>query len=289
MSQVDLQSYRDIIVVGHPELANASFTALTRGFHSIAIDVDDRLIFKFPRHEEAALALRREARLLAAVRPRIALTVPDLVLHERPTLYSEHVKLKGEHLLSDAYGTLPDTVRQQLAETMARFYADVHVIDPELMRAAGALPLAPWLPAEQLLAEAWPLLPDDLRPQARKAVDDWQRLSPDPAGMTYGFFDGHGWNMAFDPVRQQLNGIYDFADSGFGPLHQEFIYTSFISLDLTARVIDAYERMTGCDLDRQRIHLLTGVYWISEVGGFADDPAHLSMALDYVRSWVSAR
>ena len=44
-------------------------------------------------------------------------------------------------------------------------------------------------------------------------------MPPDPLGTVYGFFDGHGWNMAFDHARGRLNGIFDFGDSGFGPLH----------------------------------------------------------------------
>src|SRR5919106_64050 len=62
-----------------------------------------------------------------------------------------------------------------------------------------------------------------------------------PYGTTYGFFDGHGWNMAFDHTTNRLNGVYDFADSGFGPLHQEFIYTNLIARDLTARIVAEYE------------------------------------------------
>lgn len=48
-----------------------------------------------------------------------------------------------------------------------------------------------------------------------------------------------------DHERQQLAGLYDFGDAGFGELHQEFMYTSFISTDLTGRVITEYEQITG--------------------------------------------
>jgi hypothetical protein len=117
---------------------------------------------------------------------------------------------------------------------------------------------------------------------AERTVAAWQDLPPDPDGTVYGFFDGHGWNMAFDHHRQQLNGIYDFAGSGFGDLHQEFIYTSFIAPDLTARIITAYEALTGRALDRQRIALLTGVHRLAEL---ADDPVHLPAMIRHVADW----
>jgi hypothetical protein len=77
--------------------------------------------------------------------------------------------------------------------------------------------------------------------------------------------------MAFDHTGNRLNGMYDFADSGFGPLHQEFIYSDWITPDLTARIVAEYELLTGLALDRQRIDLLNGVLRLSELAEFADD------------------
>src|SRR5436190_18283732 len=94
--------------------------------------------------------------------------------------------------------------------------------------------------------------------------------------------------MAFDHTANRLNGIYDFGDSGFGPLHQEFIYPNWIAPDLTARIVGEYEAMTGRSLDRQRIDLLSGVLRLSELAELADDPAHAPAMLTNVVDW-SAR
>ena len=104
---------------------------------------------------------------------------------------------------------------------------------------------------------------------------------------TYGFFDGNGWNMAFDYRESCLNGIYDFADSGFGPLHQEFIYSNWIEPDLTARIVGEYEALTGRDLDRQRIHLLSGVLRLSELAEAVNDAVHFNEKMKAVRDWNS--
>lgn len=74
---------------------------------------------------------------------------------------------------------------------------------------------------------------------------EYAKLPADPLGSIFGFFDGHGWNMAFDSEAGRLNGVYDFADAGIGPLHQEFIYSAFIDADLTERIVAAYERFSG--------------------------------------------
>jgi aminoglycoside phosphotransferase (APT) family kinase protein len=259
-----LDRLRATIVAAFPELAGASFVLAPRGWDSIAVDVGDRLIFKFPRHEAARLRLEKEARLLAAIRPRVAMPVPDMTLIETPEVFSRHEKLRGDYLEPAIYAGLPAPNRQRLAEQLARFYAELHALDDAEMRSLGAQPIEPWREPQDILREAVPLLPARLRRPAEAAVAAYVDLPADSHGATYGFFDGHGWNMAFDASAQRLNGVFDFGDSGFGPLHQEFIYSSLTAFDLTDRIVGAYERLTGRPLDRERIHLLTGIHALSE-------------------------
>jgi hypothetical protein len=285
-TEASTETFRAVIASTFPELSNAAFRLLTAGWDSTAVEVDGRLIFKFPRHAVAKQALVREAGLLAVIRPVVTMPVPDLALHPGPPLFSRHEKLPGEHLLADHYDRLPERARQRLAERLALFYAELHRLDPGIMAAAGADPIEAWLPPEVILAKALPALPAALRPLAERTVAAWQDLPPDPHGTTYGFFDGHGWNMAFDHAHERLNGIYDFADSGFGAVHQEFIYTSFVAPDLTGRVVAAYEALTGRALDRQRIALLTGVHRLSELAALADDRAHAPAMIGHVAHWA---
>jgi hypothetical protein len=274
-------------IVGHfPDLAGSEFTLLTGGWDCVAIDVDDRLIFKFPRHEAAVGNLIREARLLAALRPALTLPVPDLVMHRGPPLFSRHTKLRGEHLLTAHYDQMPAPARDALAAELARFYAELHGIDRATMTAAGAVPIKPWLSPDDILARITPALPTGLRGYAERTISRWRNLPPDPYGTTYGFFDGHGWNMAFDHVHNRLNGMYDFGDSGFGPLHQEFIYSNLISHDLTRRIIATYEGMTGRAIERRRVDVLTGVHRLSELAEYAGEPEHAPAMVRNLASWA---
>ena len=282
----DVDAYRSVIVGSFPELTGGRFTALTMGWHSVAIDVDDRLIFKFPRNDEAREALVREAAILAVVRPRVSMTVPDIALHDGPPLFSCHHKLRGDHLVTAQYELLPEAARVGLALAMAGFYAELHRIDRPTIEAAGARPILPWLAPDDVAEKALPVLDSALRSFAEETIAAWRDLPPDPHGMTYGFFDGHGWNMAFDHASDALTGVYDFADSGFGALHQEFIYTNLISSDLTARIVSGYERLTGRKLDRRRIKILTGAHRLSELAELADDPQHLPDMIHHLENWV---
>jgi aminoglycoside phosphotransferase (APT) family kinase protein len=287
MTDTGLAALRATIIDACPELAASAFTLLTAGWDSTAVDVDDRLIFRFPRHEAAERALVREARLLALIRPAVSLPVPELTIHTGPPLFSHHPKLRGEHLLTRDYEDLPDDARWRLAADLARFYAELHDLDRQAMVAAGAGRVAEWGDPEDVLARVLPVLPPGLHAFGEQTIAAWRALPPDPCGIAFGFFDGHGWNMAFDHGRGRLHGVYDFADSGFGPLHQDFIYSNFIAPDLTARIVDAYDALTGRSLDRRRIAVLTGAHRLWELAALADNPEHAPTLIRHVAEWAA--
>jgi Ser/Thr protein kinase RdoA (MazF antagonist) len=285
---VPIDRFRAAIAREYPDLEGSSFRLLAEGWHSAAVEVDGRLIFKFPKDRVAEEALLKEAALLDVVRPRVAMPVPALRIHHGPPVFSRHEKLHGEHLLTDGYRRLSETAREALGAALGGFYAELHGLDLQQMKTAGAIPIESWQPPQAVRARALLRLDPALRAYAEPIVAAFEGLPPDPYGMTYGFFDGHGWNMAFDHEQGRLNGIYDFADSGIGPLHQDFIYTNFISPDLTRRVIGCYEARTGRRLDRRRISILTGFHRLSELSQLADDPQHVPAMIGHVAAWAAA-
>ena len=288
MAELDASEFRSLITSVFPHLTGAVFRLTAKSWDSMAVDVDDTLIFKFPRHLGAERALVKEAAVLAIIRPSLSMAVPDMRIHDGPPIFSSHAKLEGEHLIAEDYDALGEGNRQRLADDLARFYAELHELDADRLRSAGAGTIQPWQSPEAVRTKALPLLAPDIQNFAQAVVADFEALPPDPYGNVYGFFDGHGWNMAFDYAQGRLNGIYDFADSGFGPLHQEFIYSNFISPDLTARIVSAYEGLTGRKLDRRRIAILTGFHRLSELAELADDPLNVEQMTRSVAAWAAA-
>jgi aminoglycoside phosphotransferase (APT) family kinase protein len=288
-SPLDPETLRAVIVKVFPDLSAGAFTPQTKGWDSVAIDVDDRLIFKFPRHESARAGLVREAAVLAIVHPAVTLPAPNMTLHDGPPLFSRHDKLRGGYLDPARYAELADAARDLLAQDLALFYAQIHALPVASFEAAGAGPIKPWLAPDEILQRVWPVLSEPLRTYAERTIAAWRALAPDAHGRTFGFFDGHGWNMAFDPNAQRLNGVYDFGDAGIGDLHQEFIYSNMIAPDLTARIIGRYESLTGKPLDRERIALLFEVLRLSELAEHAVDANWGPIALDTVRALSDAR
>ncbi|MBS3649925.1 aminoglycoside phosphotransferase family protein [Pseudaminobacter sp. 19-2017] len=277
---------RRAICTTFPELADAKISVVGKGWHSLAVEAAG-FLFKFPEGEEAIEALEREARLLAAVRPRVQMAVPDMSIHGGPPLFSRHRMLPGRTLEAVDYAALDAAHRDFLARDLALFFGELHALDRETMVSAGALPIGVWDTSDLTLATAWPVLPEQLRSEAKTALRAYRDLGPDPLGASYGFFDAHGWNMAFDRETGRLNGIFDFADSGFGDVHREFVQVSLVDADLAGRTIAAYEELTGKSLDSGRVFLLTAAMRLSELAGSVETGEHVEAVRALVLDWFA--
>ena len=264
-------AYRDAIAAVRPDLAGRPMVLHTRGWDSNAVEVAGT-IFKFPKHPDAPARLRREARFLALIAPRVPLAVPRMILHEAPTLFSEHRMIPGDIIETAGYDALDGSHRQAMAETLAAFYAALHAIPVDEAIAAGAEPKPEWPEAGAVLPVLRDRLPVALHDFAARAFAAYLELPEEEA--IFGYFDGHGWNMAFDHVRGVLNGVYDFADAALGPLTREFTYSSLTSPDLTERLIAAYETLTGKAIDRRAVAIRLSVQHLAELAELEQhDPA----------------
>ena len=178
-------------------------------------------------------------------------------------LFSEHVTIPGTIIETAGYEVLSDAQKAAMAEALAGFYAALHAIPVAEAIAAGAEPKPEWPEAAAVLPLLRQRLPERLHGFAERVFDEYRELPEEEA--VFGYFDGHGWNMAFDHDRGVLNGVYDFADAGVGPLTREFTYSNLTSTDLTQRLIAAYEALTTKAIDRRAVDLRTTVQHLSEL------------------------
>jgi hypothetical protein len=172
--------------------------------------------------------------------------------------------IPGDIIETAGYDALSDSRKQAMAEALAGFYAALHAIPLAEAIAAGAEPKPEWPDIAAILPMLHERLPAPLHAFAEQVFADYLEL-PHEATI-FGYFDGHGWNMAFDHARGVLNGVYDFADAATGPLSREFTYSNLTSTDLTERLIGAYEGLTGKAIDRRAVDIRTTVQHLSELG-----------------------
>ena len=270
----DAGRYRATVIGTLPQFVGGSFAVMGAGWDSVALECDG-WIFKFPRHAAAEARLRREVALLGFLRPRITMPLPQLVLHDGPEPFSQHLKISGAALETAQYEELGEGARNALATRMSQLYAELHALPLSRMQAAGAASVEPWMSPDEVLAGAVPLLPRRLLPFVKRTVKAYRKLRIEGDELVYGYFDGHGWNMAFDHATGMLNGVFDFADSGFGSRHRDLSYSNWISADLTTRIIDRYEVLARRTVNRELVTLYTSALRLAELaaGDLPEDVA----------------
>lgn len=273
--------YRALVISTLPQFGRGRFEVLAEGWDSIALECDG-WIFKFPRNTEAEARLRREVALLDFLRPRVTMPLPHIVLHDGIEVFSQHRKIPGDFLLTGQYEALDEGRRNALAMRMAQLYAELHALPPGRMQQVGATAVDPWMAPDDILAGAEPKLPRKLHPFLKRTVKAYRALRVEGDELVYGYFDGHGWNMAFDHSTGTLNGVYDFADSGLGARHRDLSYSNWISPDLTLRIIERYEELAHRSIDRQRVMLYSSALRLAELAeGFLPDERALASVADW--------
>lgn len=279
----EVARYRALVIGTLPHFAGSAFTLANEGWDSVALECDG-WIFKFPRSPDAEARLRREVALLQFLKPRITMAVPQIVMHEGPVPFSQHLKIAGSSLQTEDYLILDEGRRNALAMRMAQLYAELHALPLGRMRQVGAVGVDPWMAPDDIVAGAGPKLPRGYKRFLNRTVAAYRKLSIEGSELVYGYFDGHGWNMAFDHQTGLLNGVFDFADSGFGSRHRDLSYSNWVSADLTLRIIERYEELARVEIDRDKVMLYTSALRLAELAeGFLPD----DRAIANVTSWVA--
>jgi aminoglycoside phosphotransferase (APT) family kinase protein len=196
--------------------------------------------------------------------------VPDLKIHDALLTFSEHRMIPGRVIETNDYDRLTEAQRDLMAAELGRFYAALHAIPTDEAMAAGALPVPDWPPADVIVRVATPVIPAALHGWMDRVLAAFAARPPDDT--VTGYFDGHGWNMAFDHERGVLNGVYDFADGGLGARHEDFSYGHLTSPDLAERTIVHYEALTGLVIDRRQVALHAAMRGLSEADDLGPDP-----------------
>jgi hypothetical protein len=260
----EIARFRAHVIGTLPQFAGGQFQVLSQGWDSLALECDG-WIFKFPRTPEAEARLRREVAILSFLKPRVTMPLPQMVLNDGPVPFSQHFKIAGNSLESDDYAKLDEGRRNALATRMAQLYAELHVLPLNRMQQIGATGVDPWMAPDEIIDGAGPKLPRGYKGFLDRTVAAYRKLSISGDELVFGYFDGHGWNMAFDHVTGTLKGVFDFADSGFGSRHRDLSYSNWISADLTLRIIERYEEFSRFKVNRELVMLYGSALRLAEL------------------------
>lgn len=277
-----LALYRAAIIATLPQFAGAQISLLKDGRHATTL-LADGWILRLPRTDAAAERLSREAAVLGFLRPRVTMSLPQMSVEAGALPFTRHSRIDGVALTPERYAELDNGRRNAIALRLAQFYAELHALPLARMRSIGAVGAEPWMSPTAVLNGTLPRLARKHHGFVRQSVRAYRKLGIDGDELVFGYFGGHGDNMALDEKTGLLNGVFDFADAGFGSRHRDLSYSNAVSSDLTLRIVERYEALTGRKVDRQLIMLYSSILLLAELAAAEEN---VDDARSRVLDWI---
>jgi len=255
IENTDIEKTRDTIKRHIPTLDITTITE-HESCDNYVIEVNERLIFRFPKKHDIAGRVACEVALLEELEPKISLHIPRL-FYAHETFVGYH-KISGTALTSELYDTLESQEKHKLALDIATFFYQVHKsLDVGHARTLGVRD-AQWpLSCEILIEKLDKKLPDTRLEKIFQRMITWHDsfiVSPDdPNDIVVVHNDVHEKNIAFDTKNNLINGIFDFSDIAIGDRYLEFRYLYLISPELFEQAARAYAQLMGQEFTMQRV------------------------------------
>jgi aminoglycoside 2''-phosphotransferase len=225
-------TFRTIIAACFPELPIRSCEYVSQGWDSVAVVVNNELIFRFPLRPVAEPQYLKEARLLDALAGRVSLPLPRFTYLGDGRPPPEHV-LVGYPMLMGAQlrcAMLPALDAPKLAGRLGGFIGELHSFPVEQAVGFG-LPredAASWRASgreqyDRIRARVFPLLEGAER---ERIAARWEAFLGDDAN--FGFApavlhaDLTGDHILIDTTTGEIAGIIDWGDATVGDPAYDF-------------------------------------------------------------------
>ncbi|HWQ46223.1 MAG TPA: phosphotransferase [Longilinea sp.] len=252
----DLQSMIERIKKVFPEEVQDIYLHTT-GEDFFGIEINHAWIFRFARHAYARQALQRERRFLPPFLAVSPLPVPDIRYADDD--FIGYPKIPGSEFTPQLFGTLTQAARKRTALQFGEFLSAIHAFPAQAGLGIGLL--EEWGGWRLKMAELYrkavlPQLTPAARSRSLEVLEQYFTLAYTPVIIHGDFYLSE--HVFFDPQRQELCGVIDFADTTLGDAAADFIcFWDDCSKDFYEDVLDHYQGIIDDSfLERVKIRTL---------------------------------
>lgn len=257
----------------HLPAAGVHLTPLGYGEFCLAFRLGKQIV-RVARHPRAAIALRREACVLAAIADALPLPVPRPTYHSPSTCppFTVHDEVTGELLTRDGWMGMRTAAREKAATDLATFLRALHAIPVTIGLECGLARLDGAEFARRLREAAavtlYALLDRERRGRLDAILARWSLplYAGRPAVLLHcDIGPGH---LLCDPATSSLTGVIDFGDIAVGEPARDFI---FIYEDYGPAILtEVLSRYAGEDApsllsEVRRWYMLEAISWTLEM------------------------
>lgn len=204
------------------------------------------------------------------MRPRVRTSLPDIGCHHQPFIHAVYPIVQGVPFKAEVYDFFDELQKQTFAKQLAEFMHTLHSVPKAELQSEGIILNPSWsIEIERInekLSQSDDFVINALLPIVIK--NHTELRIPDEY-MVFGHFDLHGGNLLID--KQGLSGVIDFGNCKFGDIHQDFSTINLSSPQLTAGVIDIYEKISGRLINRLLVQHYTTLFYLNLLASLKAD------------------
>lgn len=245
IKQYDKKAISEVLNREVPDLVITSITIIETGWEHLVAEVNEDLIFRFPRETAAVAKLEREKKLLDYLKHHISLPIPDYRYFGKDIAFVGYRKILGVHLNKQVYTGLDVNVRRSIANTLALFFTQLHhsVSKEWALRMGYTNIIRPLEEIESSLHSHSVAV--DIEKMIQEAIVYAKKDLSKEQNLVFIHQDVNGDNSAFNPSAGQITGIFDFSDTGIAPYSWDFAELFVIDSELAKLTAEIYAKMNN--------------------------------------------
>ena len=271
MHSEKLRAYLDRISQTHPELGISKAEFAVEGQNNDVLIVNDSLVVRFPRNQEAADRLKVECAILNWIRPYITSVEIPVPLFSNLSA-SVGAAFMGYRIIEGQTGTLEEfrgISNTNLAFQLGTFLRELHSV-PETEACGMDLPSFDerehW---DEMYGDVHRLLLRHMREDAWKRVEaHFESFLGDDSNFEYRPVLRHGDigpdQMILDKATGRLNGVIDFGSAGLGDPAVDVAWIHFRSGVAPDFLESFYRAYPGIEDTLPRARFYAGTFALQE-------------------------
>lgn len=250
----DEKKLKEAIVKAFPEFSNSLMAFNHSGWTSVVVEIDGKLICKFPRNKEKHEHLKSERKLIELLNEHL----DGYEFPRRKAIISKypffiHRKIEGEHFTKERYEQSSLEEQDAFKKSVADFLVHLHKLPVSLFE--GFIPFKD----EKLpdLSEMDALLEQDFSKEDSTVAKSLLREFNDVSlnrNKVVGHFDMHAYNFVVAPNTKKVKGFFDFDEFAIGS--QEFDLREFelnFGSEISQEIISIYNDRANVAVDLETL------------------------------------
>lgn len=212
---------------------------------------------RFPNTEHKLNDMKAEAEKLQFFKSeklseKSGLHIPEThCVHDNDFAFVWHKAVVGETVTPNKYKLLTEQQMSDLAKKLAVFLSTIHKCNKSKQIPNHSIGIG--LRMGQMRLKGFKELQNKLPPDIFNKYNTMQINTDYPDTVCH--FDMHGRNMALNPATKELVGIFDFGDTCVQKCFLDFYKLSFISRNLTRRVINEYNKISDIKINIEDVDI----------------------------------